>query len=262
MKIYNYSLLTLLSLILLVACSHTKTGIDDDLSSRFEKGIAYFNNKQYKKSQQEFDYIVMNNPGSRLAVDAQYYLSESLFNSKKYIEASVAYENYIRYSNDIEKIEASRFRICECAIETSMDYQKDQQSTLNALDRLQEFIEDFPDSKWTTKAMGEIIKIRSKLALKLYETGRLYLKLEEYESARIYFQQVVDNYYDTPIADDAKIEIMFSYILNEARDSAESYFRLNNNNFTSEDKLKEARLILQNTSNGKMTMNEYIRLYK
>ena len=39
--------------------------------------------------------------------------------------------------------------------------------------------------------------MREKLGQKLYETGILYLKLEEYESAKMTFQLVMDQYYDT-----------------------------------------------------------------
>ena len=39
--------------------------------------------------------------------------------------------------------------------------------------------------------------MREKLARKLYETGVLYIKLEEYESAKMTFQLVIDQYYDT-----------------------------------------------------------------
>ena len=245
-----------------ISCSHSKAEIESDLSKRFEKGMEYFDKKEYKKSKEEFDFIVMNNPGSRLAVDAQYYLAESLFYSKKYIEATVAYDHYIRYSNDLDKIELARFRICECAINTSFPYQKDQESTLRSLDQLQGFIEDFPNSTLVPEASAKISEIRSKLARKLYETGRLYLKLEEYDSAIIYFSQVLDLYYDTPIADEARISIMFTYVLKGDHESAESYLRMNENNFFSDKLLKEAQQILYNTSDGKLTLEEYFRLYK
>ena len=41
--------------------------------------------------------------------------------------------------------------------------------------------------------------MREKLGRKLYETGVLYIKLEEYESAKMTFQLVIDQYYDTSI---------------------------------------------------------------
>ena len=45
------------------------------------------------------------------------------------------------------------------------------------------FIEDFPQSNLIQDAEKSIEELRYKLAKKEYEGGRLYLKLEEYESA-------------------------------------------------------------------------------
>lgn len=248
--------------VFIIACSNSDVDFDEDLTARFEKGMQYYETEKFKKAKEEFDFIVMNNPGSRLAVDSQYYLAESLFETKKYIEATVAFEQYIRYSNDLGKIELSRYRICECAIETSMIYQKDQKSTKTALNKLQEFIEDFPESEYVNTASIEITNIREKLATKLYQTARLYLKLEEYESALIYYNQVLDNYYDTTLSDDARIGIMFTYILRDSQESAESYIRLNKDNFHSQQKYDDSLEILANTKEGKLTLNEYILLYR
>ncbi len=260
---YLYLLIVSGIIILFTGCA-AKNEVDmmDDLGAHFEKGMTWFEKGKYEKARSEFDFIVMNNPGSQMAVEAQYYLAESLFQMEKFIEASVAFEQYIRYSNNLEKIEKSRYRICECAIETSMSYQKDQASTMKALDLLQEFIEDFPMSEFVDDAYSKINEIRNKLARKKYETARLYLKLEEYDSALIYFNQVLENYYDTPMSDDARIGIIFTYILKGARDSAESYLRLNRNNFHSDEKLSEAEELLENTRSGKLTLREYIKLYR
>ena len=59
------------------------------------------------------------------------------------------------------------------------------------------FIEDFPGSDHIYDAEDAIVSLRLKLAHKDYESGRMYLKLEEYESALIYFRSVLNNYYDT-----------------------------------------------------------------
>ena len=73
------------------------------------------------------------------------------------------------------------------------------------------FIEDFPKSGLVTDAESAILDLRLKLARKDYEVGRMYLKLEEYDSALVYFKSVLNHYYDTAIADDARIGIVFTH---------------------------------------------------
>ena len=87
-------------------------------------------------------------PGSKLSNESQYYKGEALFYLKEYDEAWSSYDRYIKFSNDLIKIEKSRYRICECAILSSNSYQRDQDKTKQALEQLQMFIEDFHQSEF------------------------------------------------------------------------------------------------------------------
>ena len=154
-----------------------------------------------------------------------------------------------------------RYRISECAILSSNSYQRDQKETSRALDLLQMFIEDFPLSDFTEDVNEAITDLRIKLAQKDYEIGRLYLKLEEYESALIYFRSVLNHYYDTSFSDDARIGIIFTHILNDNHKGANSYFKSQKERFLSENKYKEAESLLQDTETG-LKLAQYYQLYK
>ncbi len=251
-----------LFILLMAGCAKDKTAIEDDLTGRFDKAMKLYEKEKYAQAQIEFEYITMNNPGSKLAILSEFYLAEALLNQKNYPEAAVEYERYIRYSQDPEKIELARFRVCECAVNSIMSYQKDQSGALTSLNRLQEFIEDYPASDYIPEAEKYIAKIRNDLAKKEYETGRLYLKLEEYDSAIIYFNSVLDSYYDTDYADEARISIAFAYILNGDTDKAANYLIENKNNFHSAEKYEEGLRLSKDTMDGKLSLKEYIRLYR
>ena len=161
----------------------------------------------------------------------------------------------------IEKIEKSRYRICECAINSTNSYQRDQKQTNRALEQLQMFIEDFPESKMVQSAEESISQLRIKLAKKDYEVGRLYLKLEEYESALIYFRSVLNKYYDTIFADKARIGIVFTHILNQNSQGAENYLEAEKNNFLIVENYHEAELLISDTKEG-LKLIHYYQLYK
>ncbi|NOZ09334.1 MAG: outer membrane protein assembly factor BamD [FCB group bacterium] len=251
-----------ISIFLIAGCAGDKAAIEEDLTGRYEKAMKLFEKEKFSQAQIEFEYITMNNPGSKLAVLSEFYLAESLIKQKNYPEAAVEYERYIRYSQDPEKIELARFRVCECAVNSIMSYQKDQSGAITALNRLQEFIEDYPTSDYIPEAEKYIAKIRNDLAKKEYETGRLYLKLEEYDSAIIYFNSVLDQYYDTDYADEARIGIAFAHILNDDIDGAANYLIENKNNFHSVDKYEEGLRLSKDTMDGRLSLREYIRLYR
>ena len=245
----------------LVCCSKKNVHVEEDLSPRFDKAMGYFDRGKYPRAKDEFDYIIMTDPGSKIANESQYYMAEALFQMEEYSDASISFDRYVRFSPNYTKIEKSRYRICECAILSSNAYQREQSQTHRALEQLQMFIEDFPTSDFVEDAENAIVELRIKLAQKDFEVGRIYLKLEEYESALIYFRSVLNNYYDTPFADDARIGIMFTHILNDNWQGAVNYFRAEEGRFLSQNKYEEAETLLMNTETG-LKLAQYIQLYR
>ena len=248
-------------MILLMGCGKKDVHLEEDLSPRFEKAMRYFDKGKYSRAKDEFDYIIMADPGSKIANESQYYMAESMFHMKEYGDASIAFDRYIRFSPDYTKIEKARYQVCECAINLSNSYQREQSQTNRALEQLQMFIEDFPGSDLVEDAEDAMLALRLKLAQKDYEVGRMYLKLEEYDSALIYFRSVLNHYYDTSFSDDARVGIIFTHILNNNREGAKSYFKSQKERFLSENKYKEAGTLLQDTETG-LKLAQYYQLYK
>ena len=248
-------------MILLVGCGKKDVHLEEDLSPRFEKAMGYFDKGKYSRAKDEFDYIIMADPGSKISNESQYYMAESMYQIKEYDEASIAFDRYVRFSPDYSKIEKARYRICECAINFSNSYQREQSQTHRALEQLQMFIEDFPASDLINDAEDAMLALRLKLAQKDYEVGRMYLKLEEYDSALIYFRSVLNHYYDTSFSDDARVGIIFTHILNDNHEGAKSYFKSQKERFLSENKYKEAETLLQDTETG-LKLAQYYQLYK
>ncbi len=247
--------------IFFLGCGKEDILLEEDLTLRFDKAMEYFDRGKFLRAKDEFDYIIMADPGSKIANESQYFKSESMFQMEEYDEASIAFDRYVRFSPDYTKIEKARYRICECAIHSSNSYQREQSQTHYALEQLQMFIEDYPKSDLVTDAESSILDLRLKLARKDYEVGRMYLKLEEYDSALLYFKSVLNHYYDTAIADDARIGIVFTHILNENRKGAESYYKTQKDRFLSDEKSNEAEILLQDTEAG-LKLAQYYQLYK
>jgi len=247
--------------LIVAGCNNANVQLEDNLTPRFDKAMDLFERDKFLRAKDEFDYIIITDPGSIIANKSQYYKAESMFQMEEYDEASISFDRYVRFSPDYEKIEKARYRICECAIYSSNTYQREQSKTQYALEQLQMFIEDFPKSELVRDAEFAILELRLKLARKDYEVGRMYLKLEEYESALVYFRSVLNHYYDTAIADDARTGIVFTHILNDNRRGAESYYKTQKDKFLSVEKLKETEILLQDTEMG-LRLAQYYQLYK
>ncbi len=180
-------------------CASVKNDGEDTLKDKITSGLDNLEKEKYLQAQADFKYVVIRGTGTDLGDDAQYYLGEAFFRNEEYLLAVSEYEKLTRRMGFSPFVEDARFKICEAYRIESPKYYHDQQYTEKALNRYQEFLDDYPDSKFNDEVLLSITMLREKLGKKLYETGILYIKMEEYESAKISFQTVIDQYYDTKI---------------------------------------------------------------
>ena len=192
------NLLALLSLLIL-SCAGSKTNGEITLQEIFMSGLDNLESEKYLQAQSDFKQVVIRGTGSDLGDDAQYYLGEAYYRNEEYLLAVSEYEKLTRRMGFSPFVEDARFKICEAYRIESPKYYHDQEYTEKALERYQEFLDDYPKSPFIDDVVVSIEILREKLGKKIYETGILYMKMEEYESAKMTFQQVIDLYYDTGI---------------------------------------------------------------
>ena len=84
-----------------------------------------------------------------------------------------------------------------------------------------------------------ILDLRTKLAKKDFYTAKLYVKIEELDAALIYFDNIVNEYYDTEFVDDALTNIAIIYCLEDI-EKANDYVSKYKNNFLDSTSFEEA----------------------
>ena len=89
--------------------------------------------------------------------------------------------------------------------------------------------------------------LRAKLAKKNLESGKLYMRIEEYDAALTYFNLILMEYYDSPLVDDAMFNIVMTNILKGDESEAVEYFELHKTDFISNKKLLSTKQLLENT---------------
>ena len=209
----NNFILVLISIVLIVSCAGNKPAEQLSLEERYKRGQEFLENKKYYNAQQEFQIIVLSGSHTEWGDDAQFYLAESYFKNKEYILAISEYERLTRKMKFSPFVENSRWRICEAYVAESPNYYHDQSNTQKALQKLQEFIEEYPESEFRDNANATVKKLRNKLAEKIDETALLYIKLHAYDSAIVAYEELLNQYYDTDFAEKAYVGIVQSYSL-------------------------------------------------
>ena len=117
-----------------------------DADERFARGQVLFEKEKWARAAEDFNWVVLNNPAGNLAVKAQYYYAECLYRQKNYVEAQIEFERLLRRWVDSEHMVEARYRIVQCLVAQSPSYYFDQNTTLDAINELQLFIDDFPDT--------------------------------------------------------------------------------------------------------------------
>jgi outer membrane protein assembly factor BamD len=230
-------------------------------SEKFELGVSYFLNDKFQKAKNEFESLVQNEQGTNLGLESTFYLAKTLFKLKEYDEASYNFNYYSMFSKDIDNVELAQFMKCRCDFEVTLPYNKDQSNSLFAISIIQEFLDNFPYSKYKEDAYDMIKKLRNRISKKNYEAGRLYLKMKKFNSAFYYFDIVLSEFYDTDYYDKALISYMFTYIVMGNYSEAKVYFESNKLNFNSSKYQIEAKYMLEDYENG-LGFSGLYRLYK
>jgi outer membrane protein assembly factor BamD len=141
-----------------------------------------------------FQRLIYSFPGQTFIDTAQYYLGMSFSNMKDYPEAITEFRRLLTAYPASPFTDDAQYQVALCYYRQSPTYYHDQSETYDAIDEFSIFLSRYPRSPLREDAQAKLNELYDKLAKKLYKSGELYLKLNDYEPALIYFQQVRDNY--------------------------------------------------------------------
>jgi len=245
------NILIVFTFLSLYSCGATNI-FDDNIpyKQRFDEGLEFFEKEKYNQSAQQFNIIVQRASHTDLGDDSLFFLAESYFLNKDYNLALIEFEKLVSRMGFSPYIEKSRWRICETLTLLSPNYFHDQDSSVRAISQIQDFIDDYPNSQYLDEADVLLETLRNRLAKKHMETGKLYIKLKAYDSAKQSYENVVNDYYDTKFYYDANLEIIRCLVFLGEKDEAKVFlknFMTKNDSMISSEFNKEALDIINNT---------------
>ena len=159
--------------------------------AKYDKGDFY-------AAAEGFDQFTLNYSGSALVDSAQFMLAMSKFKLKEHLVAAAAFDELSRRFPRSPLVPEAMFMVGVCYWKASPKYQLDQEDTQRSLQAFQSFIDYYPEAADKVReAEGYIAQCREKLAHKEFASGVIYLKMKDWLAAQLYFQKVLDLYYDT-----------------------------------------------------------------
>ena len=192
----------LYGMLLSLSCSGS-TQITPNYSAedRFRQGKQKFNDGDYLEAISDFDIIKLQYPGSGVADSAQFYLGECRFQRGEYLLAAEEYQTLRRSMPASSLVPLAQYKIALCFYNLSPKLPLDQKYINRAIDEFQTFVEYYPKHEQVPDAEAKIKELNTRIAKRLYETACLYMTMEYYKSAVVYYTSVVEKYYDTEYAE-------------------------------------------------------------
>ncbi|MFO7894667.1 MAG: outer membrane protein assembly factor BamD [Longimicrobiales bacterium] len=188
----------LLALALVVGCASKDVPISDYSADQlWEQGVAAYNDEEWDEAVRFFDRYVLTGGSDPRVVQARYYIGRAHFEKGQYVTAA---STFSRLAGDLGRTamaDDARFMACRAYEELSPRPQLDQEYTRAAIDHCRALVDHFPDSEFADPAREIVERMRGRLAHKLYTTGDWYVGRHAYDSALIYFEDVVEQYPDT-----------------------------------------------------------------
>jgi len=196
-----------------------------DARELFELGMEKYENRKQLDAIEAFQTVIFNFPGESMVDTAQYYLAMTYFDRHDYVLAKVEFNRLLlNYPASSFAPQAQLMRAVCFYKGTPEHYGLDQTDLYTAIQQFNDFLIDYPESDATEDAQAYMVEARSRLARKLFESGIVYTRIADYRAARVYFQQVIDNYTDTDYAANATFEMADTYFHSHDWDEAHERF--------------------------------------
>lgn len=199
-KLLRYFLWSIVIIFLVSSCGRHRLKATASADERMAYAEKLFADGDYLDARTEFRIIILNFPGSSVSDRAQMRFADCHFNLKEYIIAAEEYKKLVRIFPNSEYVDDAQYKIALSLFKLSPKYSLDQDYTNKAIEEFQKFLDDFPNSDLVPEVNKYMKLCREKLGKKYYRNAESYRKLTWYKSAIVYYDFVLDNYYDTEFA--------------------------------------------------------------
>lgn len=173
----------LISLVAFSSCSEFQKALkSEDTVEKYKLAEKYFNDEKWNKANRLFAQLVPVYRGKPQAERLMYMYSKSYYMMKDYHLSGYQFERFEDAYPTSEKAEEASFLGAKSYYMLSPIYSKEQQETKEALEKLQLFINKYPNSPYLEEANTLVAELDYKLEEKAFEIAKLYNKTAYYDS--------------------------------------------------------------------------------
>ena len=176
----------LLLIVIFSSCSDYQKALkSDDIAVKYTMSTKMYDSGKYDKAIRLFEQISPSYKGKPQAEKLFYMYSQAYYKTKQYYLAGYQFENFASSYPKSEKHEEALFLGAKSYSKLSPVYSLDQSDTDKAVDKLQAFIDTYPNSTYLTEANVIMKELKYKVEKKAFENAKQYNTISDFKSAQI-----------------------------------------------------------------------------
>ncbi|MEY8848713.1 outer membrane protein assembly factor BamD [Psychroserpens sp. XS_ASV72] len=175
--------ITLLALVTLSCSEFQKALKSEDTKVKLDMASKLFEAGKYSKAHRLYNQLLPKYRGKPQAERLMFRDAMCSYQMKDYHIAAYHFERFENSYPRSDKAEEAAFLSAKSYYELSPVYSKEQKETIEALDKLQLFINKYPDSEHLAEVNTLIKELDFKLERKAFEIAKQYNKIAYFESS-------------------------------------------------------------------------------
>jgi outer membrane protein assembly factor BamD len=170
--------------ILLSSCSQYQQVLrKDDMGKKYALADSLYSLGKYKKSLKLMEQLVPAYRGKPQGEKLMFIYANTYYNLEDNYLAGYQFERFTQAYPQSDSIEVASFKSAKSFYNLSSKYSLDQKETYKGLEKLQEFINQYPNSSKREEANDLVADLTKKLEKKEFEVAKQYLHVLDYKAA-------------------------------------------------------------------------------
>lgn len=206
MRITNTFLLILFVSFALGSCNtYQKALKSEDNKLKYDLAEQYYETEDYRRAKNLFEQLQPIYRGKPQAERITFFYANCLFQTKSYITAAYQFESFTKAYPKSQKLEEAYYMMALSYSKVSPVYSLDQKDTYEALNKLQEYINRYPESERLAEANVLVQELREKTERKAFEVAKQYHKIRDYKAAIKAIDNFIGDHPGTPYREEAMV---------------------------------------------------------
>jgi outer membrane protein assembly factor BamD len=177
LKMRQLILVAVLSLFFYSCNEYQKVLKNEDVKAKYDLAEKYYDAKDYKRANRLFEQIAPKYVGKPQGERVQFFLADTYFRVKNYNFAGYQFERFLKSYPKSDKAGEASFLGAKSYYMLSPRYSLDQTDTEKALNKLQLFINAYPESEFMAEANAMAKELTTKKEKKAFEIAKQFTKL-------------------------------------------------------------------------------------